>query len=207
MDLGSEESVPIVKGTLQWLPVRQRLGISAFGSNAYRAARAGDSLVEEHEESTGQEEVYIVVRGCARFTIAAEMIDAAAGAVVFVSDPTTRRSAVALDDDTIVLAVGGWPDRPFKPAPWEPIYFAHDAMGRGAWAEAAETIEREADEEQRQTTPVLYRLACCYSRAGELDRAADELRMAFERAPDRVREWSDGDAALDPLRERDDWPL
>jgi len=41
--------VPVF-GTLVWKPVRQTLGVTAFGINAYSAANAGDEVVEEHDE-------------------------------------------------------------------------------------------------------------------------------------------------------------
>ena len=72
LSLFEAETVPVVGGELQWLPVRRSLGIRAFGTNAYRAARAGDLVVEEHVESPGQEEMYVVIAGAARFTIGGE---------------------------------------------------------------------------------------------------------------------------------------
>ena len=68
------------------------------------------------------------------------------GTAVFVPRPEDRRGAVALEDETIVLAVGGWPGRAYHSLPWEPIYLAQGAMRRGDWAEAAEILEREAGE-------------------------------------------------------------
>jgi len=52
---------------LLWRPVRRRLGIEAFGVNAYTAEEAGQEVVEQHDE-TGHgagkhEELYVVVRG------------------------------------------------------------------------------------------------------------------------------------------------
>jgi hypothetical protein len=41
-----EEPVPIAGGTLDWIPVRRRLGIGGFGTNAYRAKHAGDAVIE-----------------------------------------------------------------------------------------------------------------------------------------------------------------
>ena len=36
-----------------WRPVRRRLGIRAFGTNAYTAEKAGDRVLEEHHERDG----------------------------------------------------------------------------------------------------------------------------------------------------------
>ena len=99
-----------------WIPIRHRLGVTAFGTNGYRAARAGDLVVEPHDERRDgpdsepeQEEMYVVVLGSATFTLDGETLDAPAGTVVFLPDPAVRREAVATEDDTVVLAVGSVP--------------------------------------------------------------------------------------------------
>ena len=108
-----------------WKPLRHHLGVGAFGVNAWVAARAGDPAVERHDETpeeggaTGHEELYVVVRGAARFTVAGEEIDAPAGTLVFVSDPRLTREAVATADDTIVLAIGAARGVTFEPSDWE----------------------------------------------------------------------------------------
>ena len=62
----------------------EAFGIQAFGINAYTAEKAGDVVVEEHDEkgdggAGGHEELYVVVSGRARFTLAGESVDAPAG--------------------------------------------------------------------------------------------------------------------------------
>jgi hypothetical protein len=119
------ELVPVAHG-LEWRPIRRRLGIRAFGVNAYTAEKPGDWVVEEHtEESLGHEEVYVVVRGRARFTLGDEQVDAPAGTLVYVSDPRLKRVAVAEDEDTVVLAVGGKPGEAFTPSAWEWYFQAY----------------------------------------------------------------------------------
>ena len=93
-----DEPVPIEDGTLQWVPLRRRLGIRAFGANAYRAAREGDAVIEDHVESPGQEELYVVVSGRVRFVIGEEEIDAPSGTAVFLPRPEVRRRGVALEE-------------------------------------------------------------------------------------------------------------
>ena len=199
MSILDEETVPLSGGTLQWVPLRRRLGIRAFGTNAYRAATRGDTVIEEHVESPGQEELYVVISGRAKFTLGEEELEGPVGAAIFVSEPTVRRGAVALEDDTVVLAVGGWPDRPYHPLPWEPIYLASDAMSRGEWAEAAEILEREAGE-HGESAFVRYRLACCRARLGDIGRAAEELRRAVEISP-AMRERAETEDALASVRD------
>jgi len=198
-----EESVPIDGGALQWVPLRRRLGIEAFGTNAYRAARAGDPVIEEHVESPGQEELYLVVSGRVKFTLGDEELTAPAGTAVFVSSPELRRRGDALEDDTVVLAIGGWPGQAYHSLPWEPIYLAQGAIERDDWAAAAETLEREAGD-HRDTAILQFRLACCHARLGEDELALEELRRAIEINP-AMRERASSEEHLSSLRELDGW--
>lgn len=203
ISIPDEETVPILDGSLQWLPLRRRLGIRAFGTNAYRAARKGDTVIEDHVESPGQEELYVVLAGRVRFVAGEEELDAPAGTAVFLPDPDLRRSGTALEDGTVVLAVGGWPDRPYHSLPWEPIYLAQESMRQGDWAAAADILEREAGE-LRDTAIVQFRLACCHARLGEHERALEELRRAVELNPS-MRERAASEEHLVPLRELEGW--
>ena len=106
--------------------VRHHLGIRAFGCTARVAEAAGDVLVVAHDEresgpfgTEGHEELYIVLRGRATFTLDDREIDAPAGTLVFVRDPEVTRSAVAAAAGTAVLAVGGPPDAAYAVAAWE----------------------------------------------------------------------------------------
>jgi hypothetical protein len=108
-----------------WKPLRHHLGVGAFGVNAWVAPRAGDPAVERHDEAPadgegpGHEELYVVMRGAARFTVDGREIDAPAGTLVFVSDPALTREAVATADDTVVLTVGAARGVAFEPSDWE----------------------------------------------------------------------------------------
>ncbi|HUR83926.1 MAG TPA: tetratricopeptide repeat protein [Solirubrobacteraceae bacterium] len=200
-----EDTVPVSGGTLQWVPLRRRLGIRAFGTNAFRAERAGDRVVEDHEESPGQEELYVVLAGSARFVVGDDEVVVGHGDAVFLPQPDVRRGATALEDGTTVLAVGGWPDRPYHPLPWEPIYLAQDAMLRGDWSVAAGILEREGAE-HLDTGIVRFRLACCRAQAGDHDRAIEDLRQAIELSP-AMGDRAAAENLLAPLRDRDDWPI
>ena len=94
--------------SLDWRPVRDHLGISAFGVNAFLGAQPGDRVVELHEERAGHEELYVVVRGSARFRIDGAEHDVPAGSVVLVA-PGSTREAFAGEPGTAVLVVGGTP--------------------------------------------------------------------------------------------------
>jgi uncharacterized cupin superfamily protein len=105
--------------SLDWRPVRHHLGITAFGVNAFIGAQPGDRVVELHDERDhGHEELYVVVRGAARFVIDDDEHAVPAGSVVLVPAQSTRE-AFASEPDTAVLAVGGAPGTPFSVSPWE----------------------------------------------------------------------------------------
>jgi quercetin dioxygenase-like cupin family protein len=144
------EPIGVVKGTLLWRPVRRTLDIGAFGINAYLAPAAGDDVVEEHDESSlGHEEVYIVLSGRATFTLGGEELDAPAGTVVFIRDPTVVRYARAAEPDTQVLAVGGPRDDVYQVSPWEDFFAATRHRNAGDYdaylAELEDALARRPD--------------------------------------------------------------
>jgi hypothetical protein len=108
-----------------WKPLRRELGITAFGTNAYVGEQAGDLVIERHDELTeddapgGSEEIYVVVRGAARFTVDGTSVDVPHGGVVALLDPQLVREAVALEAGTLILAVGAQPGVAFTPSEWE----------------------------------------------------------------------------------------
>src|SRR3954452_11029515 len=143
MSLDDIEEVPAVDGTLRWKPVRRTLDVRAFGVNAY-VADAGQEVVEPHDETGsgagGHEELYVVLRGRARFTLDGEEVDAPAGTLVFAGDPAVRREARAEADGTMVLAIGGDPAQPYAVSPWEHWFFAEAQSARGDHGAAVATM-------------------------------------------------------------------
>src|ERR1051326_8932024 len=120
-----------------WRPVRRRFDIRAFGVNAYTAREAGGQIVESRTESElGHEELYLVLRGRARFTIGDAEHELRAGQLVVVRNPALRRGAVALDAETAVLAVGGKPGEPYEVSAWEAMFAAVPAAQEERWDEA-----------------------------------------------------------------------
>jgi hypothetical protein len=105
-------------GEQEWLPVRHRLGIAAFGVNAWVAREAGDLVIEEHTEDE-HEELYFVLDGRATFTVGGETVDAPAGTFVHLPDPTVQRKAIGEEAGTTVLAIGATRGRPFEVSAWE----------------------------------------------------------------------------------------
>jgi hypothetical protein len=195
INLSELESIPVGERGLIWHPIRSRLGIEAFGTNAYTAAELGGEIVEEHTESSlGHEEIYVVIAGHARFTLDGEEVDAPTGTIVHLPDPPVKRSAVALETGTTVLAIGAKRGEAFTPSPWEVVFRAEHMPP----AEAVPLLE-ECAAEHPGNAAILYNLACFRMRAADREGALDALRRAFELDPDRIREYADGDADLDPI--------
>jgi tetratricopeptide (TPR) repeat protein len=166
-----------------WRPVRRRFDIRAFGVNAYTAREAGAQIVEEHTESRpGHEEIYLVLRGRARFIVDGDEHELAAGQLVFVRDPQLRRGAVALDEDTVVLALGGKPGEPHRVSAWEAIFAAVPAARAENWDEAIR-LHDEALAEQPDDPVLLYNLACMEARGGRRLDALLHLQRAVELEP------------------------
>ena len=201
------DSIPLFEG-LVWHPVRRRLGIRAFGMNAYTSERPGDTVIEEHDETGGgaggHEEVYLVLSGRATFTVGGEQQDAPAGTFVFISDPAVKRKAVADEEGTVVLAVGGEPGRAYEISAWEYYFAAMPAFKAERWDEAIAVIE-EGLEEKPGNPALLYNLACAESRAGRAEAALQHLGAAIAGDVgygERARE----DPDFDPIREHPGFP-
>jgi tetratricopeptide (TPR) repeat protein len=207
--LDDVDAVPVLEGRLLWRPLRAALGVRAFGINAYTAPAAGDLVVEEHDETGsgagGHEELYVVVSGRARFTIAGEDLDAPVGTCVFLPDPAAVRTAVGVEPGTTVLAIGGPVDEPYRVSPWEYFFRAAPYAGAGDWERAA-AVTAEGLDEHPDNAALLYNLACFEARAGRLDEATAHLRAAAEAAPEQVRAWAAEDKDLEPLRGREGFP-
>ena len=199
------ESFPVDDEGLTWRPIRRRLDIRSFGTNAYTAARAGQRVVEEHTERTnGHEEVYVVLRGRATFTLDDEDVDAPAGTIVHLPDPATRRGAVAAEDGTTVLAVGGRPGAAFEPSKWEEVFVAYGYRRLGDPARGRETMQAHA-ERNPDAWQAHYHLACFAALDGESEAALDHLARAVELDPEAAR-WADDDEDLASIRDDPRFP-
>jgi mannose-6-phosphate isomerase-like protein (cupin superfamily) len=93
--------------------VRRRLNASAFGIHWYDLLPG--VVGREHDESdTGQEEVYVVVRGSGTMTIDGEVVALRPGIFIRV-DPESTRVPVAGDAGLSFVAVGSPRDRAYEP--------------------------------------------------------------------------------------------
>jgi hypothetical protein len=159
LSLDDVEAVPWRGTSLEWRPVRAALGTRIVGMGAYTAAAVGQEVVEGHAESSdgrGHEEVYVVLRGRATFTLDGASLDAPAGTFVVVTDPAVHRRAVAAEPDTAVLALGGPPTFDPSPSEWieraRPLVATDPERARALLAEALamrpalrETLASDAD--------------------------------------------------------------
>jgi quercetin dioxygenase-like cupin family protein len=170
-----------------WRPIRRHFDIRGFGVNAYTALVVGGQIVEEHAETQLEhEEIYLVLRGRARFTIDGNEHELAAGQLVFVRDPQLRRGAVALAADTVVLALGGKPGEAHVVSAWEAMFAAVPYSREENWPEAIR-IHLEALVEQPDHPALLYNLACMEARGG---RHLDAL-LRIQRAVELDPKWAD----------------
>jgi len=196
--------MPVNGGEFVWRPVRRRFGISAFGSNAYSAEKAGQRVLEEHSEPDGHEEMYVVLRGRATFTLDEEEIDAPSGTLVFVR-PGTRRGAVAAEDETFILAVGAKPGVVFEPSAWEDVFAAYSYAEQGDVDRGRELIE-DAIRRHPDAWQGYYNAACIEARFGDADTAIQHLKRSVELEPETTKKTAAGDTDFDSIRERADYP-
>jgi quercetin dioxygenase-like cupin family protein len=107
-------------GDPEWKPIRHHFGFGAFGANVFIQHEAGGRVVEDHRETeTRHEELYVVLAGRAEFMIEGEPHDCPVGTVAAIPDPDVRRSAIAVEPGTAVLAIGGTAGRPYEVSEWD----------------------------------------------------------------------------------------
>lgn len=171
------ESLPALGGELQWKPVRHRLGVDAFGINAYRAESVGDLVVEDHADE--HQELYVVVSGLARFSVEGEEFDAPAGTLVLLA-PGEHRVAHAAEPGTTVLAVGAEAQR-FEPSAWEYGFRAAGLIDLGRLDEARRAIAE--GRERYPDVPYHFQHARLAAAEGDPEAAREHLRQAKETDP------------------------
>ena len=184
-------------GRCPWRPVRHHFGITSFGVNAWTGHDAGDRIINEHDESDENEELYLVQQGRASFELDGERVDAPAGTLVF-ARPGVKRTAFAEEPETTIIAFGGTPGKAYEPhgsdlwAPLRPLYEA------GEYAEVADRL-RVVAEAHPEYADLFYNLACCESLAGRTTDAVDHLQRAIAMS-EQFRAYARDDSDLDPIR-------
>ena len=181
------------------IPVRHALGFRAAGVNAWKADTGGQ-LMPPHEEDSGSEELYVVVRGHARFTVGAEEAEAPAGTLVFVPSEVFR-TAVAAEDDTVVFVVGGRIGEAFNVGGWDSFALANTYREADRLDDARAVMEKLIEQQ-----PDYW--ATSYN-AGRFEAGADNADAAFEHLRRAKELDSEGESApyfredtrLDSLRD------
>jgi hypothetical protein len=200
----SVDEVPRQRGAenSDWLRVRKALDVKAFGVNVY-GAEAGKRVIEDHDElgsAAGRhEELYVVLRGHARFELDGELHDAPSGTLVFVRDPAVRRGAHAEEDGTLVLVVGGIRGRPYEVSVWEQAADAYPHWEAGDYGRAVEIL-REVAANHPDRGLILYNLACAEVLNGEHDAGLEHLARAAT-LEERWRKAAREDPDFDAVRE------
>ena len=187
-----------------WRPVRKHFGIQAFGANAYTPGANGRVIEEHTERILLHEEMYLVLRGRVRFTVGDEEHELGQGQLVFLRDPSLRRSGVALSDDAVVLAVGGKPGVPHAISAWEYFFVASPYLQAGDYDEARRLL-REGLEAKPGSPPILYDLACVEALAGETDTALQLLNESIAKN-ESFREYAQTDEDFASVRDDPRFP-
>jgi mannose-6-phosphate isomerase-like protein (cupin superfamily) len=181
------------------IPVRHALGFRPAGVNAWRADTSGQ-LVPPHEEESGSQELYAVIRGSARFTVGEEEAEAPAGTLVFVPSEVFR-TAEATQDGTIVFVVGGTVGEPFNVGGWDSLALANTYLEAGR-IDDARTVMGELIAQQPEYWATSYN-------AGRFETVAGDADAAFEHFHRAKKLDTEGESAvyfredsrLDPLRD------
>jgi Cupin domain len=109
----------LADGRHHYRPVRHHFDITSFGVTAWVGAAAGDPIINDYDEdSQPAEELFVVVSGRALFELDGEQVEATPGTLV-VTQPGTRRTAVAVEPATTILAFDGTPGQAYDATGWE----------------------------------------------------------------------------------------
>ena len=187
-------------------PVRHHFGITTFGVTTWTAEKAGDRLINEHDETElDKEELYLVLQGRARFELDGEHVDAPPGTFVYAA-AAVKRTAFAEEAGTTLVAMGGGaPGQPFVVENWElfgpmmKLFYAGDYAGAADWAN-----ERLGSGDVQKSATLLYNLACAESLAGRQDQAVEHLRESLE-MDGQFRGMAAEDSDFDAIKERPDF--
>jgi hypothetical protein len=182
------------------IPMREHLGIHAFGINAF--ATGGDgTLVNDHDESeTGQEELYIVLDGKVTFEVDGEAVEAQPGTLLSVG-PEVRRKA---SGEGTVIVVGATPGEAYEGVEWGDAWPFHSesmtAYREERYADALEAVRR-ALEHMPDHAGLHYNYACFATLAGDIsDDTFAHLRRSVQLRP-RFREDARRDDDLAAVRD------
>lgn len=187
------------KGSQVLRPLRRRLGFRPFGVNVWVGEQAGNHVIEPHREPDGPEELYVVLRGTARFTLGEETFEAPTGTLVH-APPNTFRQAIAVESGATVLALGGKEGEAFTPSAWEDFFIAYAELRAGRPDEGRAAME-DALTREPDAWEGPFNAACFEALAGETDAALAHLRHAVELDGREVKRYAPDDTDFDSIRE------
>ena len=182
-----------------FIPVREHLGIHSFGINA-RTVGDNGTLVNEHDEAGGQEELYVVLDGTATFELDGETVEAPPGTFLSVP-PGVRRKATG---DATVLIVGGTEGEAYQALDWAEAWPIQSesmaAYSEQRYADAAAAV-RSGLERFPDHPGLNYNYACFATLAGDVDdETFAHLRKGIE-GFSPFREMARGDEDLASVRD------
>ena len=187
-DIGSSPD-----GRCRYRPVRHHFGITSFGVTAWVGTAAGDPIINEYDEdSQPTEELFVVVSGRAIFDLDGEQVEATPGTLVF-TEPGTRRTAVAAEPATTILAFDGMPGTVYDATGWELWAPLRPLYDEGEHAELSARLH-DLIAANPQYPMLVYNLACSESLSGRTADAIDHLRRA-------VRANARKDSDFNPIRD------
>jgi hypothetical protein len=194
-----DEIDTLADGGYHYRPVRHHFGITSFGVTAWVGAAAGDPIINEYdEESQPTEELFVVVSGRAVFEVEGETLEAPTGTLVF-TPPGTRRTAVAAEPATTILAMDGTPGKAYDATGWEVWAPLRPLYDEGEHAELRARLEGLIAANP-QYPMLVYNLACSDSLSGRTADAVDHLRRAVG-ASEKLRANAREDSDFDPIRD------
>ena len=180
------------------IPVRYTLNFRPAGVNAW-IADTGGQLIPPHEEDSGNEELYVVVRGRASFVVDDETKDAPAGTLIFV-EPGHNRTATAEEDGTIVFVVGATVGEAFDGGGWDTFAVAY-TLQRAGDMDGCRAVMDKAMAAQPDSWALPYNLGCLEALAGNTDEAITALGRALELNDEDIHHYLREDTELDNIRD------
>jgi tetratricopeptide (TPR) repeat protein len=138
------------------------------------------------------------------FTVGGDEHELRQGQLIYVSDPSLERGAVALTDDAAVIAFGGKPGEAFQVSAWE-TWFAASPYAQAEDWDAAIRIHEEGLELLPDIGALLYQLGCLECRAGRSLVALLHLQDAVAREP-RWAKYAQTDSDFAAIRTEQGFP-
>ena len=203
VDLTTIESFPFHQRDGQkLLPIQRLLDYRVAGINGW-IGDPEEGLVPEHAEDSDNEELYVVVKGRARFTVDGREIDAPAGTLLHLQ-PGENRVAVSEEPGTIIVAIGATIGEGYEPQGWTSFVVA-DHYRREGRIDDARAAVREMMALHPDHWGAPYNAACFEALAGNTDEAFALLQRALQLDTQGVRRHAPDDPDLESLHDDPRW--